>query len=97
MSRGRSTSKSPSFITAGTCTGPSGPLAPGYLLQGGDLDAAIGPASGIGAARIGGPVEIRPVVERLPLIDQVVRDEWRRVVASLVGFFRDLDLAEEAA
>src|SRR5262249_33923109 len=31
------------------------------------------------------------------LIEQVFRDEWGRVVASLVGFLGDLDLAEEAA
>jgi RNA polymerase sigma-70 factor, ECF subfamily len=31
------------------------------------------------------------------LIEQVFRDEWGRVVAALVGFLRDFDLAEEAA
>lgn len=31
------------------------------------------------------------------MIEQVFRDEWGRVVASLVGFLGDLDLAEEAA
>jgi RNA polymerase sigma-70 factor, ECF subfamily len=31
------------------------------------------------------------------LIEQVFRDEWGRVVAALVGFFGDFDLAEEAA
>jgi RNA polymerase sigma-70 factor (ECF subfamily) len=31
------------------------------------------------------------------LLERVFRDEWGRVVASLVGFTRDLDLAEEAA
>src|SRR6187397_2583518 len=30
-------------------------------------------------------------------VDQVFRDEWSRVVASLIGFLGDLDLAEEAA
>jgi RNA polymerase sigma-70 factor (ECF subfamily) len=29
-------------------------------------------------------------------LDQVFRDEWGRVLASLVGFLRDFDLAEEA-
>ncbi len=32
-----------------------------------------------------------------PLIEQVFRDEWGKVVASLVGFLGDVDLAEEAA
>ncbi len=31
------------------------------------------------------------------LLDQVFRDEWGRVVASLIGFLGDFDLAEEAA
>ena len=31
------------------------------------------------------------------LLEQVFRDEWGRVVASLVGFLGDFDLAEEAA
>jgi RNA polymerase sigma-70 factor (ECF subfamily) len=31
------------------------------------------------------------------LLDQVFRDEWGRVLASLVGFLGDFDLAEEAA
>ncbi len=35
-----------------------------YMLQADDLDAAIGLASRIPAARMGGSVEIRPVVER---------------------------------
>ncbi len=30
-------------------------------------------------------------------MDEVFRDEWGRVLASLVGFLRDFDLAEEAA
>lgn len=30
-------------------------------------------------------------------LDRIFRDEWARVVASLVGAFRDLDVAEEAA
>src|SRR5204863_2355725 len=30
-------------------------------------------------------------------LDQVFRDEWGRVLASLIGFLGDFDLAEEAA
>jgi RNA polymerase sigma-70 factor (ECF subfamily) len=32
-----------------------------------------------------------------PLLEQVFRDEWGRVLASLIGFLGDIDLAEEAA
>lgn len=35
-----------------------------YLLEAGDLDAAIELASRIPAARMGGAIEVRPVVER---------------------------------
>jgi RNA polymerase sigma-70 factor, ECF subfamily len=31
------------------------------------------------------------------MLEQVFRDEWGRVLASLVGFLRDIELAEEAA
>jgi RNA polymerase sigma-70 factor (ECF subfamily) len=31
------------------------------------------------------------------ILEQVFRDEWGRVLASLIGFLRDFDLAEEAA
>ncbi|MFI6267228.1 RNA polymerase sigma factor [Micromonospora sp. NPDC051006] len=31
------------------------------------------------------------------MLEQIFRDEWSRVLASLVGFFGDFDLAEEAA
>ena len=34
---------------------------------------------------------------RCDLLEQAFRDEWAKVVASLAGLFRDLDLAEEAA
>ncbi|MGZ4307178.1 MAG: sigma factor, partial [Solirubrobacteraceae bacterium] len=31
------------------------------------------------------------------MLEQVFRDEWGRVVASLVGFLGDIELAEEAS
>lgn len=31
------------------------------------------------------------------MLDQIFRDEWPRVLASLTGFLGDMDLAEEAA
>ena len=33
----------------------------------------------------------------MPLLEQVFRDEWGRVLAALIGFLGDFDLAEEAA
>ena len=33
----------------------------------------------------------------MPLLEQVFRDEWSRVLAALIGFLGDFDLAEEAA
>jgi RNA polymerase sigma-70 factor (ECF subfamily) len=36
-------------------------------------------------------------VSRAPEIEQAFRDEWGRVLASLIGFLGDFDLAEEAA
>src|SRR5438067_9214003 len=32
-----------------------------------------------------------------PILDRVFRDEWGRVLAALIGFLGDFDLAEEAA
>ena len=36
------------------------------------------------------------MAERAPALDQVFRDDWGRVLASLTGFLGDVDLAEEA-
>ena len=33
----------------------------------------------------------------IAVLEQVFRDEWGRVLASLIGFLGDFDLAEEAA
>ena len=72
-----------------------------YLMEADDLDQATELAARIPAARIGGAVEIRPVVTTArkgpDLIEQVFRDEWGRVLACLIGYFGDFDLAEEAA
>jgi RNA polymerase sigma-70 factor (ECF subfamily) len=40
---------------------------------------------------------MRHTLERSSLIEQVFRDEWGRVLAYLVGFLGDFDLAEDAA
>ena len=36
-------------------------------------------------------------MEEVAILEQAFRDEWGRVVANLVGFLGDFDLAEEAA
>ena len=67
-----------------------------YLLEADDLDAALDFAGRIPATRLGGCVEVRPLMEPVALIEQAFRDEWGRVLASLIGFLGDFDLAEEA-
>ena len=71
----------------------------GYLLfEADDLDAAIELAARIPAAQHGrrdrGAPDRRVVSEPL---EQVFREQWGRVLAALIGFLGDFDLAEEAA
>ena len=48
--------------------------------------------------RLGGAIEVRPVDDVLGVtVEQVFREEWGRVLAALIGFLGDFDLAEEAA
>src|SRR5918995_2237280 len=55
----------------------------GYLFfEAEDLDAAIELAARIPAARMGGAVEVRPLIG-VAILDQVFRDEWGRVLATL--------------
>ena len=67
------------------------------LVEAANLDEAIELAARIPVARFGGVVEVRPVVRALSVLEEVFRDEWGRVLASLVGFLGDFDKAEEAA
>ena len=71
----------------------------GYLVfEADDLDAAIELAARIPAARLGGAIEVRArsrVV--VAVLDQAFRDEWGRVLANLIGYLGDFELAEEAA
>jgi hypothetical protein len=67
-----------------------------YVFEADDLDEAIELAARIPAARLGGAIEVRPLLEALAL-EEVFRNERGRVFASLVGFLGDFDLAEEAA
>ena len=46
---------------------------------------------------MGGAVEVRPIAGVVADLEQVFRDEWGRVLAALIGFLGDFDLAEEAA
>ena len=70
----------------------------GYLFfEADDLDAAIELASRIPAARLGGAIEIRPLEGVIAVLERVFRDEWGRVLAALIGFLGDFELAEEAA
>ena len=70
----------------------------GYLFfEADDLDAAIELAARIPAARLGGAIEVRPRRGVVAILEQVFRDQWGRVLAALIGFLGDFDLAEEAA
>jgi hypothetical protein len=50
--------------TAGTYSGAGEPLGGYYIIDTGDLDAAVALAARIPAVRMGGAVEIRPIVHR---------------------------------
>ena len=66
-----------------------------YLAEADDLDAAIELAS-----RSGGPWAApwsTPARGALTILEQIFRDEWSRVLAGLIGFLGDFDLADEAA
>jgi hypothetical protein len=52
------------LTTDGPFAGAKEPLGGYYLFEADDLDAAIELASRVPAARMGGAVEVRPVVER---------------------------------
>ena len=70
----------------------------GYLFyEGGDLDACdrarVAHSGGEHGRGDRDPAHRRGLVP----LEQVFRDEWGRVLASLIGFLGDFDLAEEAA
>jgi hypothetical protein len=50
--------------STGAFSGTGEPLGGYYLIDAADLDAAVALAARIPAARMGGAVEVRPVVER---------------------------------
>ena len=51
-------------MTHGPFTAQGEPLGGYYLVEAEDIDSAIGLAARIPAARMGGAIEVRPVVER---------------------------------
>ena len=67
------------------------------MLEANNLDEAIEIAARIpsGALRRFGRDPTR--CGATTLIEQVFRDEWSRVLAALIGFLGDFELAEEAA
>ena len=73
-----------------------------YLVEAEDLDAVDrdrGPDPGRPDRRLGRDQARRvlPGSREPALIEQVFRDEWGRVLACLIGYLGDFDLAEEAA
>ena len=70
----------------------------GYLFfEADDLDAAIELAARIPAARHGRRDRGAPDRGVVAILEQVFREQWGRVLAALIGFLGDFDLAEEAA
>ena len=67
------------------------------LIEAANLDEAIELAARIPAARFGGAGGGQTGGAALTVLEEVFRDEWGRVLASLVGFLGDFDKAEEAA
>ena len=70
----------------------------GYLFfEADDLDAAIELAARIPAAQHGRRDRGAPDRGVVAILEQAFREQWGRVLAALIGFLGDFDLAEEAA
>ena len=70
-----------------------------FTFEAEDLDAAIEVAAKVPAASLGGAIEIRPTQDWTQSgrrLDRVFREQWGHVLAALIGFLGDFDLAEEA-
>ena len=65
-----------------------------FIYEGEDLDAAIAVASRVPALRAGRRDRDPPA---RAVVDAVFREQWGRVLATLIGLLGDFDLAEEAA
>ena len=67
------------------------------VVEADNLDDALAVASELQELRAAGAIEIRPFVRRTSsLLEQVFREDWGRVLASLVGYLGDIELAEDA-
>ena len=67
------------------------------LLEADNLDVALELAARIPGGAAGRRGRSTTAGGALSLLEQVFREEWGRVLANLVGFLGDFDLAEEAA
>ena len=67
-----------------------------FTFEADDLDAAIEVAAKVPAASMGGAIEIRPTIGVVAILERVFREQWAYVLAALIGFLGDFDLAEEA-
>ena len=69
-----------------------------FVLEADDLDAAIEVATRVPAARLW-RCDRDPALGDVLVatLDEVFRQEWGRVLATLIGFLGDFDLAEDAA
>jgi len=55
------------------------------MFEADDLDAAIELACAHPAARLGGAIEVRSAGGALAILEQAFRDQWGRVLATLIG------------
>ena len=69
------------------------------VVEADDLDGALAVAGELQELRSGRRDRdpAGPRGGRSPVLEQVFRDDWGRVLASLVGFLGDIELAEDAA
>ena len=68
-----------------------------WLLEADNLDAALELAAQDPGGAVGWRGRGAAAGREIALLEQVFRDEWGRVLANLIGFLGDFDLAEEAA
>jgi RNA polymerase sigma factor (sigma-70 family) len=68
------------------------------LIEADNLDGALALAAELQEIDLTAAIEVRPVLEQeLGVLEDVFRDQWGRVLATLVGFLGDIELAEDAA
>ena len=73
-------------------------LAGLILVEAENLDGALAVAAELQELDVTAAIEVRPVLEQeLGVLEDVFRDQWGRVLATLVGVLGDIELAEDAA